>query len=266
MNVYLFYIVGKRRPVFHAEHPEDTTPRDARGRPVRSRLERWWRGLLATLKRTVRRGGPRLQRLWGWLNRRPPPDEPLLKRLRDARQVTIYHPTTLEAHEARRLWRRYLARRWRSHLVTLAWDLALSPLIALLMVVPGPNVIGYWFVYRIATHLLAMRGVLWARLGWTPFAFHPEAALDRPLLLHDGRQVARVAAQLSLDDLDDFLRRLVAYRRGPGEPTRMWQGREQAHAETRLGVHVPRRNDRPVRPAASPDGDHEPDEPADSIF
>ncbi len=94
---------------------------------------------------------------------------------------------------------------------TLLWDLAISPGVVLIMVVPGPNIIGYWFTYRIITHLLAMRGVLWARHGWIPFRFEAHPALDRAIALDDRVRIDRVSAELGLDDLDDFMRRLVEH-------------------------------------------------------
>lgn len=261
MNVYQLYIEGKRRPVYHAEHPEDTTPRDERGRPVRSRLERSWRNLRAILKRAVRKGGPNVGRLWNWLNRRPPPDEPLLQGLRHADGVTVFFPTTINDAEARRLWNRYLARRWRRHLITFAWDLAISPLIALLMVLPGPNVVGYWFLYRIVTHLLAMRGVLWARLGWIPFRFQPHPALCERLDLEDTKRAVQVAERLDLVDLDDFLRRLADYRRGKLELAQKSQ--EPAKHPAGVGQRVPQIN----APSHEPPEDAEtPHDAADSVF
>lgn len=260
MNVYEFYVEGKRRPVYHAEHPADTTPRDDRGRPIRSRLERWWRNLRAILKRTVRKGGPSVDRAWKWLNRRPPPDEPLLQGLRHAKEVTIFHPTTETDDRARQHWHRYLARRWRSHLVTLAWDVLISPLIALLMVMPGPNVIGYWFLYRIVTHLLAMRGVLWARLGWIPFQFQPHPVLNERIDLDNTRRAGPIAKRLELENFDDFLRRLTEYRRGKLEGLK---SSENSPVEEPMGKPSARSS------ATAPDrpGDGEtPHDAIDSVF
>lgn len=217
MNVYLLRVAGWKRPVFYAEIPpgEDEEPDPTAGRRRRTWLDRQWRALQARLKRAVRQAGPRIRRLWAWLDRRPPPDESLLRVLRTAADLQVIHPAAMTGAEARHAWGQYLARRWRQHLGTFAWDLAVSPLIALLMVLPGPNVIGYWFLYRLITHLLAMRGVLRVRMKWVATEFRADAALDGPIRPEGvDEQARRLAEAFALKGLGSFLRRLAERRAG----------------------------------------------------
>ncbi len=213
MRVYTILLAGKAHPVFYSEIPVELERGqvDEQGRPVRGRAERWLRCLRASLYKAVRRSGPRVKRVWNWLNRRPPPDESLLRVLRRASTLEVVHPSALGERSTRQEWKRYLRKRWREHLITFAWDLLILPLVGLLMVVPGPNVIGYWFVYRILSHLLAMRGVARVRLGWVPTTFTATGELDVSLSVsgHQGDPiVSRVTRVFGLNHLGLFLSRI----------------------------------------------------------
>ena len=219
VRIFTLLLSGSAHPVFYTEIPIELErgELDDLGRPVRGWATRNLRRIRAALYRAVRRSGPRVRRLWNWLDRRPPPDEALLQVLRQAPTLEVIYPSAFAEKQARYEWNRYLGKRWREHLLTFAWDLLVLPLVGLLMVVPGPNVIGYWFVYRILTHLLAMRGVARVRAGWVPTVFLPAPELNSTLMASSETtepEVERVAQALGLNYLSLYLRRIAERKSG----------------------------------------------------
>jgi len=127
-------------------------------------------GLLLTLKRC-----------WDWLQQRMHPDERLLAALRRAHLIEIYHPASLSGEAVLAEWRAYLRRRGWRHIGWLVFDGVLAPLSVFLWVLPGPNVIGYWFAYRAVLHVLILLGIRRALRGRVETIVHPVAGLE-----HDG--------------------------------------------------------------------------------
>jgi len=179
VNVYLIPL-GATGPIFYSEGPvrEDARPSlEPKGGP-RGWLERKFRSMQTALHRSEGGMGLRIRRLWGWLQRRIPPDEPLLRRLRKAGMVVVHHPSLFTREEARAEWLAYLAGRRGRHLLGLTLNLAISPLTILLVPVPGPNVVGFWFAYRTVCHTLALLGIHRASGPRVTTAFRPSADLD----------------------------------------------------------------------------------------
>jgi hypothetical protein len=106
--------------------------------------------------------------VWHWLQRHVSPDEPSLRRMRHAPIVELYHPPELAPEKAQEIWRDYLRKRHRKHLLWFTGDVLISPITVILAPLPGPNLIGYWFVYRAVCHMLAWLGIRRARLQRVP--------------------------------------------------------------------------------------------------
>jgi hypothetical protein len=115
----------------------------------------------------------KMHQVWDWLHKRTPADEPLLMRLRKADRVEVYHPESLSPEEARSLWNLYLDHRRRRHLPRLAINLVITPFTVLLIPLPGPNLVGFWFAYRSIHHLLILYGLVKARKQKLEVSFHP---------------------------------------------------------------------------------------------
>jgi hypothetical protein len=85
---------------------------------------------------------------------------------------------------------------------------------ALLIIVPGPNVLGYYFAFRVVGHYFSMRGARQA-LDHVAWSTRPEGALAdlRPLVLVDRDErrsrVDAIAARLELADLRRFFDRVA---------------------------------------------------------
>ena len=213
MNVFMIPL-GTSGPVFYSEGParEDARPSHEPKAGPRGWLERKFRSMQTALHRSEGGMGLRIRRLWGWLQRRIPPDEPLLRRLRKAGMVVVHHPSMFTREEARAEWLKYLAGRRGRHLLGLALNLAISPLTVLLVPVPGPNVVGFWFVYRIVCHALALLGIRRASGPRVTTAFRPSADLDEVPGETLRSRAARIAAGHGLAGLGAFLGRIAAAR------------------------------------------------------
>ncbi|HEX8201963.1 MAG TPA: hypothetical protein VF590_15920 [Isosphaeraceae bacterium] len=214
MKVYLLTMDSGRR-LFYAEGvdaPEAdgdaTSPRTGL-RGWLDRMSRRWHEAGQGPQEGV---GRRLRLAWHWLHRRLAPDEALLKHLGRAPRIDLYHPGTLAEPEAARLWRQYLARRRLRHAIWLVVCLLLSLLSVLLMVIPGPNVLGYWFVYRAVCHLRVVIGVRRGLGNQVPTLLHPTTALDPAAELTEIQWLARVARHYRLRGLGEFLARAAPER------------------------------------------------------
>lgn len=115
----------------------------------------------------------KMHQVWDWLHKRTHPDEPLLSALRKADRVEIFHPESLSRDEAHALWVLYLAHQRHRHLPRLAVNTVITPFTVLLIPLPGPNLIGFWFAYRSIHHLLILYGLRKARKQKLAVTFHP---------------------------------------------------------------------------------------------
>ncbi len=204
MNVYCFVFDGGK-PAFYGE-PEPSL--DASAMPS------WWARVMDRFRPGPVEGRSGLvgflMRVLAWLLRWVSPDEPFLRQLRSATHIKVHHPTWMSGAIARRHWARYLRRRRRRHAIWFALNAVVSPLTIILALLPGPNVIGYWFVYRAACHGLACFGVRRGLKSLDDTTFDELEALDNLPDASDDDAMNVLAACLNLSCLHDFLRRPLA--------------------------------------------------------
>ncbi len=122
-----------------------------------------------------------MRHFWDWLHTWAHPDETMLARLRSARAITVRYPALRDAAEVRLAWSTYLGQQWRRHLVWLVVNGLIAPFSVLFAILPGPNLIGYWFAYRAIHHMLVVWGIRRARGNKIATEFVPIAALDIPI-------------------------------------------------------------------------------------
>jgi hypothetical protein len=149
----------------------------------------------------------RARRSWEWLQRFRHSDERLLVPLRSAATVEIRYPAALGTAAARAAWDEYLKGRLLRHSWWLIFNLVLSAITLLLAILPGPNVIGYWFAYRAVHHLLVLVGLWRVRSGRIATSFHASEALDVPLAEAERDGQPHPALGLDPRHLDEFLER-----------------------------------------------------------
>lgn len=216
MKVYLLPVEDDEC-LFYSEGPETAgevevaaPERDG----VRGWAERKYKSLQAVLTESESGVGLRMRRAWEWLQKRTAPDEPLLRSLRGVGAIEIVHPSSLEEDEACRRWKCYLSSRSRRHTFWLVVNAAFSPVTLLLAPVPGPNIIGYWFVYRAVCHLLARLGIRNARSEAVTTEFVASSELDGTFAAADDERIAGVEASFGLKGLGAYLQRVSAKREG----------------------------------------------------
>jgi hypothetical protein len=73
-------------------------------------------------------------------------------------------------------------------------------------VLPGPNVVGLWFLYRAINHWLAIAGIRRVATRKIATEFHAHDVLNEPLSSEQRGCVENVAAELGLKGLGTFLR------------------------------------------------------------
>jgi hypothetical protein len=104
---------------------------------------------------------------------------------------------------------------FEKHRFWLAIDLLLLAASAPLTIVPGPNLIAYYFAFRVVGHFLSIRG---ARQGLTRVRWTPEPSgqlADLRALLAEDPQSRRprldaIASALGLEHLPGFFERVTA--------------------------------------------------------
>ncbi len=137
--------------------------------------------------------------------------------LRRIQAAVLVHSSDLEGPAAMALVRNALThdRRWH-----LRWAVVHGILFVTggaLAVLPGPNVIAYYFGFRMVGHWLSMRGAAQGltRVSWSTRASEPLTELGEALLLapRERRQrVAGIATALGLHDLAAFVERVTLRR------------------------------------------------------
>lgn len=152
-------------------------------------------------------------RLLAWLADRVA-EQRLLWHLRWHREVTLRYPSDMTEAAAVRIARSHLSSDLRRHRFWLVVDLLLLLASAALTIIPGPNIVAFYFSFRVVGHYLSIRG---ARHGldetvWTQAASTPLADLRRAIALHPPQrdaQLTDVASRLQLPQLPTFVRRLA---------------------------------------------------------
>jgi hypothetical protein len=131
--------------------------------------------------------------------------------LRHAAEVTLVHPSDMPAAEAAAAGTRILTVAATHHLRWLAVDGAAFIASGVFVLVPGPNLIAYYFLFRVIGHLFSWRGARRAASARWQFQSEPALAELRGLadLPRDARasRVDAIAARLGLPSLAAFFDR-----------------------------------------------------------
>jgi hypothetical protein len=142
-------------------------------------------------------------------------EQRLLWNLRRETSAVAVHPEEMPFDQVMTLIRRTLQRDYERHRIWLVVDTILLVASGVLALVPGPNLIAYFFAFRVVGHWLSMRGATQGlkRVSWTG---RPSAALTElgkvMLMSSDVRaaRVSEIASQLRLRKLPRFLERVAA--------------------------------------------------------
>ncbi len=199
-------------------------PEQVEGGPAKGfmgRLKARFSSMLADAERE-RHQGPSEQQPGGWLARvkartmrwvaESIAEQRLLWHLRRQRSACLYYPDDLDEQPAVGCLRQQLRRDFEKHRFWLIIDSIGFIGSGLLFLVPGPNIIAYYFAFRMVGHYLSLRG---ARQGlddvvWTSEKSAPLADLRRAIGLDSEereRRVHDVALALNLEHFAKFFER-----------------------------------------------------------
>jgi hypothetical protein len=186
------------------------------------RLVHRFKEMIADAERERRQGAP-VARADSWMKRAQArtlrwvaeaiAEQKLLWHLRKQTAACLHYPDDVREDEAVAVLRVHLARDLKKHRLWLAIDSILMVFFGIVLFpVPGPNVVGYYFAFRVVGHYLSYRG---ARQGlndvaWTNEASEPLTELRRVLALDPGVREPRVhavAETLRLEHLVSFFER-----------------------------------------------------------
>lgn len=137
-------------------------------------------------------------------------EQRLLWHLRHETSALLVHADDIPSARALELARTSLAADWHRHRRWSVIDALLAVASTPAMLLPGPNVLAYYFLIRVVGHYLSMRG---ARQGLQAVAWHPEpspelTSLAAALRLDPDarvRHVDEIAKTLGLKDLQRFV-------------------------------------------------------------
>ncbi len=141
-------------------------------------------------------------------------EQRLLWNLRRQTAVKASHPSDMTFEQVMTLIRRMLQRDFERHRRWLVVDSLGLIVSGLLMPVPGPNIIAYYFAFRVVGHWLSMRGAAQGqhRITWTGCACPPLSELRGADTLEPTVRDARVhdvATRLRLQHLSTFFQRVA---------------------------------------------------------
>ena len=162
----------------------------------------------------VPRGGllRRLQnRILGWVARRIS-EQRLLWNLRRQTSVVAAHPEDMAFEQVLALIHRVLQRDYERHRVWLVVHTVGLVVSGPLALVPGPNVLAYYFAFRVVGHWLSMRGATQGlrRISWSSRPCPALTELRDVTMLEPPARDARisdVAARLHLSHLRSLFKR-----------------------------------------------------------
>ena len=124
-------------------------------------------------------------------------EQRLLWQLRGKDAVCLVHPQDVGEPQARELLKRSLQRDWERHRFWLVVDSIGMIASGALILVPGPNFLGYYFVVRTVGHYLSLRG---ARQGLVGVTWAVRSSPDLAAL--------RTMVEQDADDREDRVREI----------------------------------------------------------
>ena len=173
-------------------------------------------------------------RMMAWVAKRIA-EQRLLWNLRKQERAVAVHPSDMAFDAAMPHVQRALQRDFERHRVWLVVDTIGLLVSAALAIVPGPNLLAYYFIFRVGGHWLSMRGATQGRrrVVWEGRQCEPLNGLrDASRLSRRDRnaRVQQIASRLHLRHLPTFFERVVekhATAPDAGAPIRDSESRDQ---------------------------------------
>lgn len=152
-------------------------------------------------------------RVLGWIAQRIA-EQRLLWSLRRQTSAVAVHPQDMTFDQVMAFVRRTLQRDYERHRLWLVVDTIGLVLSGPIAVIPGPNVLAYYFAFRVVGHWLSMRGAAQGlrQVSWSGRPCPPLAELRDIVHLESAARDARVheiAQRLRLPHLSTFVERVA---------------------------------------------------------
>lgn len=224
MEVYLIPVGPQRYEFYCEDHPDsDAMAGDVQSTGRLAKIYQKFKAALAQVEAERQSGIARVHhrpRTWTermkdramcWLAEKIA-EQRLLWRLRKETAVQLFHPDDMTGDQAMTQVRTNLQYEANRHLKWTIIDAVPFVLSAVTVPLPGPNIIGYYFGFRLVGHYLSRRG---AKNGldnvqWSPCATGQLTRLRQAIALvpHEReQQVHDVASELRLEHLATFFER-----------------------------------------------------------
>ena len=223
MDVFVIPI-GLDRYELYCEASVETPSLDPAAKGIIGRIRYRFAVMLHQAEERQRTGAPSSTGAETWLTRfqeyimawvaERVAEQRLLWNLRHESAVVAAHPQDLTFEQTLTLIHRTLQRDYERHRVWLVVDSVLLIVSAALMLLPGPNIVAYYFAFRVMGHWLSMRGAAQGlhRVSWSGRPCPPLAELRDVAMLEPPARDARihdVAARLRLQHLTTFFERVA---------------------------------------------------------
>jgi hypothetical protein len=152
-------------------------------------------------------------RMLAWIAERIA-EQRLLWSLRRETSAVLVHPQDMAFEQVLTLVRRTLQRDYERHRLWLVIDTILLIVSGVLAIVPGPNILAYYFIFRVVGHWLSMRGARQGldRVHFTSRPCPPLAELRELAHLEPSQREQRIhdiAGRLRLANLATFYERIA---------------------------------------------------------
>jgi hypothetical protein len=225
MDVYLVSAGPDRHLLYCEPSSGHAAPRDSGGPVVWRRLHDVFARVLAAVEREddgaradvhpVPAAAGLLSRLrsrvLGWMARRVA-EQRVLWRLQGQKRMRAFHPDCLDSRRALAAIHQVLRTESKRHTRLLGLDAFYLLLSLLLAPLPGPNLLGYYFGFRVVGHVLSIRGARQglARVVWDLEPSHSLGELVGIACLPAAERdplVRRVADELGLPRFPRFCER-----------------------------------------------------------
>jgi hypothetical protein len=153
------------------------------------------------------------ERMLAWIVERIA-EQRLLWNLRRETSAVLVHPEDMTFDQVLTLVRRKLQRDYERHRRWLVIDTLLLIISGVLAIVPGPNILAYYFIFRVVGHWLSMRGARQGldRVHFTSRPCPPLAELRELGELEPSQRQQRIhdiAGRLRLTNLATFYERVA---------------------------------------------------------
>jgi hypothetical protein len=141
-------------------------------------------------------------------------EQRLLWNLRGRSTAVAVHPQDMNFDQVLTLIRRGLQSDYERHRMWLVIDSVLLLASLALVIIPGPNVIGFYFTFRVGGHFLSMRGAAQGlrKVTWTSRPCPPLGELRDIVTMEPharDQRIQDIASRLRLQHLSTFFERMA---------------------------------------------------------